>query len=157
MSKSNSMTTLTQWVLGHKKLVVGLWVMLAVAGIAAMGPANRSLNDQFSIPGKEAFAANSQIVKTYGNGGDIAPLVPVVSLPKGRTVDSPGVRAELKGALARIQAALPNARIASYASTHDRTFVSDDGRTTFALIYIQARGMEPGQAEARRRRPPSRA
>jgi len=143
------MATLTRWVLRHKKLVVGLWVLLVVAGIAAMGPANRSLNDQFSIPGKEAFAANSQIVRTYGNGGDIAPLVPVVALPKGRTVDSPGVQGELKGALARIQAALPGARIASYASTHDRTFVSRNGRTTFALVYVRATGMEPGQAEAR--------
>ncbi len=82
MSKRNSMATLTRWVLSHKGLVVGSWVMLAVAGIAAMGPADKSFNNQFNIPGKEAFAANSQIVETYGNGGDVAPLVPVVSLPE---------------------------------------------------------------------------
>ncbi len=150
MSKRNSMATLTRWVLSHKGLVVGSWVMLAVAGIAAMGPADKSVNNQFNIPGKEAFAANSQIVETYGNGGDVAPLVPVVSLPEGKTVDSPGVQAELKGALAKVEAAIPDARVASYASTHDRTFVSQDGRTTFALVYIPARGMQPGQAEARR-------
>ena len=150
MSKRNSMATLTRWVLSHKVVVVGLWVMLAVAGIAAMGPADKSFNNQFNIPGKEAFAANSQIVETYGNGGDVAPLVPVVSLPEGKTVDSPGVQAELKGALAKVEAAIPDARVASYASTHDRTFVSQDGRTTFALVYIPARGMQPGQAEARR-------
>ena len=49
-----------------------------------------------------------------------------------------------------MQAALPDARTASYASTHDRAFVSDDGRTTFALVYIPAKGgVAPGQAEAR--------
>ena len=150
MFERNAMATLTRWVLGHKKLVAGLWVILTLAGIAAIGPADKSFNQQFSIPGKEAFAANSQIAATYGSGGDVAPLVPVVSLPEGKTVDSPAVRAELKAALAKIEAALPDARVASYASTHDRTFVSEDGRTTFALVYIPVRGgIDPGQAEAR--------
>jgi RND superfamily putative drug exporter len=150
MSKRNSMATLTRWVLSHKKLVVGLWVALALAGIGAAGPADNAFNDQFTVPGQEAFAANSEIVKTYGNGGDVAPLVPVVSLPEGKTIDSAGVQADLARALAKIKTALPDARVASYASTRDRTFVSQDGRTTFALVYIPALGMEPGQAEARR-------
>jgi RND superfamily putative drug exporter len=149
MSKRNSMTTLTRWVLLHKKLVVGLWAILAVAGVAAMGPANKAFEEQFNVPG-EAFAANSQIAAIHGNGGDVAPLVPVVSLPEGKSVDSPGVQADLTAAMAKVKAALPDARIASYASTHDRTFVSDDGRTTFALVYIPAKGgIDPGQSEAR--------
>lgn len=144
------MTTLTRWVLSHKKLVVGLWVVLTVAGMAATGPADRAFQQQFDIPGKEAFVANSRIVATYGSGGDIAPLVPVVDLPAGTTVDSPGVRADLAAALAKIQAAVPHARVASYASTHDRGFVSQSGRTTFALVYTSLTGgVDPGQAEAR--------
>src|SRR5688500_14402887 len=105
MSERNAMAALTRWVLGHKKLVAGLWVVLALAGIAAMGPADRSFNEQFNVPGKEAFAANSQIAATYGNGGDVAPLVPVVSLPEGKTVDSPGVTSQLEAALAKVKAA----------------------------------------------------
>jgi RND superfamily putative drug exporter len=73
-----------------------------------------------------------------------------VQLPKGTTVDFRGVKKELAGALARVQAALPAARIASYASTGDRAFVSADGRTTFALVEIPARGgVDQGQPEAR--------
>ena len=150
MPKRNAMASLTRWVLGHKKLVVGLWVALAVAGVAAIGPADRSFEQQFNVPGKEAFAANTQIVETYGNGGDAAPLVPVISLPEGKTADSREVQADLAAALQKIQAAVPNSRVASYASTHDRTFVSDDGRTTFALVYIPGKGgIDPGQTEAR--------
>jgi putative drug exporter of the RND superfamily len=150
MTKRSAMTALTQWVLGHKKLVVALWAVLTLAGVAAMGPADRSFGQQFNIPGKEAFVANSQIAETYGSGGDVAPLVPVVSLPAGTTVDSPGVRANLANAMSRIRNALPHSRVASYASTHDRGFVSQDGRTTFALVYIPATGgVDPGQAEAR--------
>ena len=150
MTERNAMATLTRWVLAHKKIVAGLWLVLALAGIAAMSPADKAFNNHFDIPGKEAFAANSQIAATYGNGGDVAPLVPVVSLPDGKTVDSPGVTEELDAALSKVTGALPHARVASYASTHDRAFVSDDGRTTFALVYIPATGgIDPGQAEAR--------
>jgi RND superfamily putative drug exporter len=150
MPERNAMATLTRWVLGHRKLVVGFWVAVAVAGVAAMGPADRSFEQQFNIPGTEAFVANSQIVETYGNGGDAAPLVPVVSLPAGKTVDAPDVQADLAAVLQKIEAAVPQSRVASYASTHDRTFVSGDGRTTFALVYIPGKGgVDPGQAEAR--------
>ena len=103
------------------------------------------------MPGREGFETNREVADIYGNGGDVAPILPVVTLPEGTTVDSPGVTEELDAALARVEAALPGARLASYASTGDRAFVSADGRTTFALVYIPPRG---GSSPARRR--PSR-
>jgi RND superfamily putative drug exporter len=143
-------TTLTRWVLNHKKLVVGLWIVLAVAGLAAMKPASDALSTSFNNPSSEAFSANSRIADVYGNGGNIAPMVAVVTLPEGTTADSPGVDGELTAALAKVESALPRARVASYASTHDRAFVSKDGRTTFALISIPAPGgVDPGLVEAR--------
>ena len=69
MSKRNAMAALTRWVLAHKKIVVGVWVALALAGIAAAGPAGRSFEEQFNIPGEEAFAANSRIVERYDRRG----------------------------------------------------------------------------------------
>jgi RND superfamily putative drug exporter len=144
------MPALARWTLRHKRLVVGFWIALTVGAFAAIGPAGKSLSQQFGVPGREGFEANQQIAAIYGSGGDVAPLVPVVQLPKGTTVDSPGVRNELASALARVHRALPAARIASYASTGDRSFVSTDGRTTFALVEIPARGgVDQGQPEAR--------
>ena len=130
--------------------MVGCWIAITIAGFAAIGPANNALSQQFSVPGGEAFKTNAQFNAIYGNGGDAAPIVPVVRLPQGKTVDSPGVAHELAGALAKVKRALPRARLASYASTHSRAFVSKDGRTTFALVYIPALGgVNQGQAEAR--------
>ena len=149
-SGSGSMSALTRWVLGHKRLVVGCWLAVTVAAFAAIGPAGGALSDEFSIPGREGFETNKELAATYGTGGDVAPIVPVVTLPAGTTVDSPGVRGELDAALAKIEAALPKAITASYGSTGDRAFVSDDGRTTFALVYIPAKGgVDPGWEEAR--------
>jgi len=130
------MSSLTRWVLAHKRIVVGCWLALTIAGVAAAGPASNALTPEFSVPDKEGWETNVEIAQRYGGtGGRTAPLLPVVTLPKGTTVDSPRVRADLRELEARLDRALPGARIASFASTGDRTFVSDDGRTTFALVY----------------------
>ena len=130
------MSSLTRWVLAHKKTVVIVWIALTVAGMAAAGPASDALDPEFSVPGREGWQTNVEIEARYrGTGGDSTPLLPVVTLPKDASVDSPRVRGDLHALDARLAKALPSARMASYASTRDRTFVSDDGRTTFAIIY----------------------
>ena len=132
------MPSLTRWVLSHKRTVVLTWIVLTIAGVAAAGPATDALEPEFSVPDKEGWETNVEIAARYqGTGGDTAPLLPVVTLTKGQSVDSPAVQRDLKQLDADLERALPQSRIASYASTGDRAFVSDDGRTTFAVIYPQ--------------------
>jgi putative drug exporter of the RND superfamily len=145
------MNVLTRFVLDHKRIVLAFWLAVTIAAFAAIGPAGSALSQETSVPGREGFETNKQLGEIYGNGGDVAPIVPVVKLRPGTTVDSPGVARELDAALARVHTALPDSRSASYAATRDRAFVSADGRTTFALVYIPAKGgVDPGQVEARR-------
>ncbi|HEX2084275.1 MAG TPA: MMPL family transporter, partial [Solirubrobacteraceae bacterium] len=130
------MSSLTRWVLAHKRIVVVAWLLLTVAGAAAAGPASDALEPEFSVPNKEGWETNVAIAERYhGTGGDTAPLLPVVTLPAGKTVESAGVRPALERIDRRLERALPGARVASYASTGSRAFVSKDGRTTFALVY----------------------
>ena len=132
------MSSLTRWVLTHKRTVVLTWIVLTIAGIAAAGPATDALDPEFSVPNKEGWETNVAIAKHYrGTGGDTSPLIPVVTLPKGTPADSPRVRADLAKVDRALENALPGSRVASYASTHDRTFVSKDGHTTFAVVYPQ--------------------
>jgi putative drug exporter of the RND superfamily len=126
-------SSLTRWVLAHKRIVVLGWIALTVAGIAASGPASERLANDSSVPDGEGWEATLAIAERYD--GDSKPLLPVVTLPAGTTVDSPGVRAQLAAVDARLRGALPRARIASFASTGSRAFVSKDGRTVFALAY----------------------
>ncbi len=130
------MSSLTRWVLAHKRTVALLWLALTIAGVAAAGPASRALDPEFSVPDKESWETNVAIAKNYrGTGGETSPLLPVMTLPRGETVRSPGVKGDLARVDKRLKQALPGSRIASYASTGDRAFVSRDGRTTFALVY----------------------
>ena len=132
------MSSLTRWVLAHKRMVVLAWILLTIAGVAAAGPATDALEPEFSVPNKEGWETNVTIAQQYrGTGGDTSPLVPVVKLPEGTSADSPSVRADLTKMDRALEKALPNSRVASYASTGDKTFLSDDGRTTFAIVYPQ--------------------
>jgi uncharacterized membrane protein YdfJ with MMPL/SSD domain len=102
------MSSLTRWVLAHKRVVVIGWIVLTIAGIAAAGPASKGLKAEFSVPDKESWKTNVEIAERYGsdlNGS--TPLVPVVTLPAGKTVSSPGVFTELKHVDERLRAALP--------------------------------------------------
>ena len=45
------MAALTDWVLSHKRLVLGLWLVVWIAAVAALGPAGSSLSQQFNVPG----------------------------------------------------------------------------------------------------------
>jgi RND superfamily putative drug exporter len=150
------MSAITRWVLAHKRVVVSFWLVVTIAGIAAAGPASRALEPEFSVPHKEGWETNVAITRHYaGTGGDSSPLLPVVTLPKGKTVAKPGVRAELATIDTRLRRALPGARIASYASTGDSAFVSRDRRTVFAVVYPRPDknstfGENPGAEKAAR-------
>ena len=132
------MSSLTRWVLAHKRTVVLTWVVLTIAGLMAAGPATDALDPEFSVPNKEGWETNVDIAQKYrGTGGDTSPLVPVVQLPKGTRADSPSVKADLAKVDRSLTKVLPGSRVASYASTGDDAFISKDGRTTFAIVYPQ--------------------
>ncbi|MDQ2742796.1 MAG: MMPL family transporter, partial [Chloroflexota bacterium] len=132
------MSTLTRWVLSHKLLVVPLWIILTIVGFASAQSATRALSTQFTVPGGEGITTSAAILKHFGSGGTTAPIVPVLTLPGGVTVNSPGVKARLAADFNRIALALPGSRVASYADSGDHAFVSRDGRTTFGLVYPPA-------------------
>jgi putative drug exporter of the RND superfamily len=123
------------WSVAHRWIVVSGWLLLTVVGMLSVARSSSRLSFTFDLPGQPAFETNTDIVRQFGNGGDNPPLVAVVQLPAGVTVDSPGVRAELDQSFQVASTAVPHTRAASWVSTGSRAFVSADSRTTFALLY----------------------
>jgi putative drug exporter of the RND superfamily len=128
------MPSLTRFVLRHKALVALFWLAVAVAGALTIAGTTHRMTNNFSMPG-QAFKVDNQIVRTYRNGGSQDPFVPVLTAPAGQRITDPAVAAQTGRIFAAAAAALPHARIADYATTHDRAFITRDGRSTFALIY----------------------
>src|SRR4029450_389926 len=118
-----------------KAWIAGLCVAIFAGGVLLVGSPLGATKPSVFASGRESFDANARILATYGNGGTSAPIVPVVTLPKGKAVGSPGVRQGVAQPFGRSERRLPSVRVASYASTGDRGFVSPDGRTTYALVF----------------------
>src|SRR6476620_7470442 len=109
-------SSVTSWVLRHKRIVIGFWIVLTLVGGATSGAATKAMNQKFSVPGKEGWDANQAIARSFhGTGGNAAPLVPVVTF-KGSATDA---RAQLAKLEATVKRALPGARVAGYGSTGD--------------------------------------
>jgi putative drug exporter of the RND superfamily len=128
------MPALTRFVLRHKALVALLWLVVAAAGVTTISGTTHRMTNSFAMPG-QAFRVDNQIARSYGNGGSQAPYVPVLIPPAGQRISTPAAAAASGRAFAAIARQLPGVRIADYATTHDRAFLTRDGRSTFALVY----------------------
>jgi putative drug exporter of the RND superfamily len=129
------LAALTDWVLTHRRLVVIFWLAAAVAGAASASSATQALSQRSALPGKPGYQTNQLIQRLYGNGGDTAPFVAVLTLPPGERVNTSPARHAIASAMRAAQAHLPGSRIVSYASSGDPRFVSANGQTSFALIF----------------------
>ena len=144
VGESIPMESLTRWILAHRRLVVGLWVVLTVIGVLTASAAVSAMNQKFTVPGREGWEANQSIAQRFGGtGGDAAPLVPVVTLRAGQRASDTDVRRDLAALEQRLAKALPGARIASAASADPAAFSSKDGRTTFAVAYPKPDPAQP--------------
>ncbi|RZS29606.1 RND superfamily putative drug exporter [Herbihabitans rhizosphaerae] len=126
------MEKLSRFTLAHRRLVGAITLALVLAGGGALAIVLPQVSETYEAPGLPAYEANKAITDTYGTGGRERPFLPVITLPDGVSVDSPGVSETLRRAFDAVRA---NARVVSYVDTGDRRFVSPDGRTTFALVF----------------------
>ncbi|HJZ37482.1 MAG TPA: MMPL family transporter [Solirubrobacterales bacterium] len=122
-------------VLRHRKLIVSVWILLAVVGAWAASSINDHLSQSFDAPGRPAFEANKEIVKTYGNGGLISPFV-LVAAPKDGTLSEGGNDAAFTKAAKEVAAAVPGSRLAGLgAGGPAKDFESRDGKVGYAFVY----------------------
>ena len=133
------MLAVSRFVLRHKLAVVIFWlVVLAAGGIASANLSGR-LSAQFALPGAAGYQASQQILRIYGNGGPGYPEVAVVTLPPGLPSASPAGRQAL-GRAFTAAARMPGLRVADYASTGDRAFLTRDPRVSYGLVFTPYTG-----------------
>ncbi|MDQ6821554.1 MAG: MMPL family transporter [Actinomycetota bacterium] len=113
---------------GHRKLVVGVWILLTAFGLFATARVSGRWFESFSIPGYSAYETNQKALKTFGTG-EQAPLVAVLKSAGDVT------KQNLAPAIAKAAAVNPGSRVSSYFDTHSSVYVSRDRHTMFAEIY----------------------
>src|SRR5438105_828137 len=120
---------LAHWIAHHRRLVIGVWVVLTLFGAFSASQVSKRWFESFSIPGYSAYEANQRTLKTFGTG-EQAPLVAVFR-SKGDVTKAAGI----EKAIAAAAHVNPGSRVSSYWSTGSRAYVSKDGHTAFAEIY----------------------
>ncbi|TDD89114.1 MMPL family transporter [Actinomadura darangshiensis] len=121
--------------LAHRRLVMVFWLVVAIAGGAVSGQVTERMTTDYSLPGEPGSETAEQITRTFGNGGYTAPYLVTLSLPEGRTVA--GDQAGVAAVFAHVQAEVPNVRVLDQATTGDPAFVTEDGRTAYAMVFFQ--------------------
>ncbi len=125
------MERLARLVMRHRRLVSLFWLVLFVAGGVSAGKLGDRLTLDFSLPGQPGDTAEQQLIETYGVS-TFDTYVAVVTVPDGETVQSH--RGEIAKVLGAASHAVPNLRMVDFDTTGDKGFITDDGRTTYALI-----------------------
>lgn len=131
--RSGSIVRLARFALAHRRLVIGAWAVVFVLGAFGASNVSKRLTYAFSLPGQPGYETALKIARIYGIGGGSPPSVLVVTVGKGETVQ--GEQAQIAVAFAHARGAVPRARIVDYASTGDPKMISNDGRSTYAILF----------------------
>jgi RND superfamily putative drug exporter len=129
------MRRLAEFVLGHRRWVLGFWGVVLVAGIALSGKTTNRLTVDFSLPGQPGTVTAHQIKADLGNGGDTDPYLVSVTLPAGQQVS--GNTAAVAKVFSAVEKTVPNVRVLDEANTGDSAFRTTDGRTAYALLFYR--------------------
>ncbi|VXB15105.1 MMPL family transporter [Aeromicrobium sp. 9AM] len=120
-------------VMHHRRIVSAVWVALFIGGMVSVSPLADRWSLDFSLPGQPGDNAEQQLVDTYGVS-TFDSYIAVVTVPSGETVEQN--KDAVAGVISAGVAAVPDVklRVVDFAGTKDPGFVTDDGRTTYALI-----------------------
>jgi putative drug exporter of the RND superfamily len=136
------MSRITDFVLRHRLMVAICWLLLAVAGAATVRTTTGRMTQTFTLPGSPVSHTNDLIRQAYRAGGGADPDAVVITVPAGQSVETPGARAQLAAALAPAHAL--GGRVVDYPGTGDSAFVTADGSTAYALVFVPQHGQNPG-------------
>jgi RND superfamily putative drug exporter len=129
-----SLGRLARSLLRHRKTVGLLWMVVAVVGIALVGPIAGRLTSSGALPGLPSYQAGLAIMHTYGNGGNNTPIVAVATLPGTERVDTPAGRAAIAATFAGL-ASQRSLRVLSYPAVNDPHLISPNGHATLGLVF----------------------
>jgi RND superfamily putative drug exporter len=118
-------------------------IALLAGGLTA-GKLQPRLSADFSLPGQEGSQTQAKLAAAYGVSPEVS-SIPVLTAPPGDTISAH--RAAVAAVAAKIRS-VPGVQVLDYTSTNDPKFLTDDGRSTFMLVYVhQANAFDTSLAE----------
>ena len=130
------MTRLTSAVLRHRLLVCLLWIVLTIVGGMLVGKANSGLTHTIATPGLAGYDTNQALMRQLGIDGGEAPVIAVLRLPQGQSMQTVAGRRLAAGVFSRAARQAGHVGLIDYATSHDRRLISKDAVTTWAIYDV---------------------
>ena len=128
------MERLAYYVVHHRRIVIGVWILLTAFGAFSAGQVADRWLESFSIPGASGYEADQRALAKLGNG-ELFPRV-LVFRADGDVTKVQGV----ESAIEKVAAATPGSRVSSFFNTGgDELYVSDDRTVMWANVYPAGR------------------
>ncbi|NHC15073.1 MMPL family transporter [Motilibacter deserti] len=126
------MESFVRVLLRHRRWVALGWLLVFLAGALTAARLTDRLSYDFSLPGQPGYETEQALIAAYGTAAPAA-FVPVVTVPEGTTVEEQlGLVSSI---FENVRQTVPGVRVVDFASTGDRGFLTEDGRSTFGLVY----------------------
>ncbi len=125
------MDRLAELVLRHRRIVIGVWLVLLVAGGAAAGGLSGRLSFDFSLPGQPGYTAEQRLAASYGVSSQDT-LVPVLTVPAGQTVAQR--RTDLTAVLDRLRGVAPQLRVVDLGLAEQGGLTLNGDRSAVVLV-----------------------
>ena len=135
-----NVAAISRFVLRHKALVAGIWLLVTILAIGLMPWSLGNLSEEITIPDTESSSVAETAWQVFGSDGTASPLVLVVTLPTDVAVESPQVATDWGAIETAVRNVAPTARILSWASSPDSALVGDDQRTMFGYVFLPTAG-----------------
>ncbi|MFN8076976.1 MAG: MMPL family transporter [Kineosporiaceae bacterium] len=117
--------------LRHRRWVFAVWLVITLVAMGSAGKLGERLSFDFSLPGQEGYETEKELIASYGTPA-AALAVPVLTMPEGSTVTQ---RTDDVKAVFDAVRAVPGVRVVDVSGTKDPAFVTEDGRSTFGIVY----------------------
>jgi putative drug exporter of the RND superfamily len=126
-----------EFVLRHRRLVIGFWLLVIVVGGMLSKTVNDRLTVDFSLPGQPGTETAHKIEKLLHNGGETSPYLVTVTMPAGQAVNGNADKIAKTFDSLVAPGAIPNQtlRVLDEANTGDAAFHTRDARTAYAMVF----------------------
>jgi RND superfamily putative drug exporter len=124
---------LARWCVQHRRVVVVLWLVLAVAAVAINSATGTNYSDSFSLKGTESARATALLQqaapKVSGDSDQI-----VIATHGGAKVTDPAVKARVSSMLSQVAGVASVGGVVSPYSAHGARQISNSGTVAYATV-----------------------
>ena len=127
------MRKLARWSFSHRRIVLGIWLVVVIGFSAIHGIAGSAYKDSFKLSGTDSADAQALLQQNSPQtAGDVDHIV--IATEGGKSITEPGVKSEMTAMLGKVEKLPHIGSVASPYAPGAAAQISKDGRIAYATV-----------------------